>query len=553
MSSAEEAFHCILRHCDLEFRSVNSGQPQLGDLAVFLSDSAVGGYYSMMDRQTDQQLLAAYAERRCEAAFAELVRRHIDLVYSAALRMVREAHLAQDVTQGVFLALARNARHLTECTVLSGWLHRAARNLAANAVRSEARRRAREREAAAMHEFPSAEPDMTWDQVAPHLDAALGELSEPEREALLLRYFERKSAREMAELLSISDDAAQKRVNRAVERLRGFFGKRGVTIGSAGLVAALSAKAVQAAPAGLDASVSAATVLAHAGLRQAAAITTTKVLAMTTMQKTLIIGALTLGLGSAGYQMRQVADLQEEVRELRRQQAPLRDNLAQLRRQLGDAERRAAASEREDVGTRRNNGELLRLRGEVSRLRAEARELAQWKSTHSDDALDSTMKSWLGRANQLKLSLDLMPNSKIPELKLLKEDDWLSAARDAKFDTDADTRKSLATVWNAAEEAFLNRAQEALKKYQGVNGGQFPTDVAQLQPFFDPPLDAAMLSRWQIAPASTVPNLGVGDPIITQKGPVGAEWAPAELRLVIGAGGGKGATSPATEGPQSAP
>ena len=176
-----------------------------------------------MNNLTDPQLLRDYTERRSEAAFAEIVRRHVDLVYSAALRMVCDAHLAKDVTQGVFIALAQNARQLADRAVLAGWLHRTAQNLAANTVRSDVRRRAREQEAAAMNELLSTESDANWENIAPHLDAGLGELGEADRDALLLRYFERKSAREMAEILGTSEDAAQKRVSRAVERLREFF------------------------------------------------------------------------------------------------------------------------------------------------------------------------------------------------------------------------------------------------------------------------------------------------------------------------------------------
>ena len=148
---------------------------------------------------TDLQLLRDFARHRTDAAFAELVRRHVDLVYSAALRMVHDTHLAEDVTQGVFVVLAQNATQLTNHPVLSGWLHRTTQNLAAKAVRSDVRRRVREQEAVAMNELLSSEPDATWDRIAPHLDAALGELSDPDRDALLLRYFERKSAREIIE------------------------------------------------------------------------------------------------------------------------------------------------------------------------------------------------------------------------------------------------------------------------------------------------------------------------------------------------------------------
>ena len=197
---------------------------------------------------TDQQLLREYAERRSEPAFAELVRRHVDLIYSAALRMVCDSHLAEDVTQGAFVALARSAPRLTERVVLSGWLHRTAQNIAAQTVRTDVRRRAREEEAAAMNELLAGETDAAWEQIAPHLDAALGKLGEADRDALLLRYFERKSAQEMAQVLGVSDEAAQKRVSRAVERLREYLAKRGVTVGAGGLVVIISANAVQAGP-----------------------------------------------------------------------------------------------------------------------------------------------------------------------------------------------------------------------------------------------------------------------------------------------------------------
>src|SRR5689334_1949237 len=143
--------------------------------------------------------------------------------------MVRDSHLAEDVSQGVFVALAQNARQLADRPVLSGWLHRTTQNLAANIVRSDVRRRAREQEAVAMNELFSTESDALWDHIAPHLDTALGELSETDRDVVLLRYFQRKSARDIAQALGVSEEAAQKRVNRAVERLREFFAKRGVT------------------------------------------------------------------------------------------------------------------------------------------------------------------------------------------------------------------------------------------------------------------------------------------------------------------------------------
>src|SRR2546430_4411706 len=134
-----------------------------------------------------------------------------------------------------------------------------------------------------MNELLSAGSDVSWEHIAPHLDAALDGLSEPDRDALLLRYFERKSAREIAEILGTSEDAAQKRVSRAVERLRDFFAKRGVTVGASGLVVVVSANAVQAAPVGL------AVTLSTAGALVGTTIATTlENIAMTATQKILV-------------------------------------------------------------------------------------------------------------------------------------------------------------------------------------------------------------------------------------------------------------------------
>ncbi len=217
-----------------------------------------------MSEQSDQQLLRDYAERQSETAFAALVHRYADLVYSAALRLVGDADAAKDVTQNVFVALARNGPRLTDRIVLAGWLHGTTRNIAVKAVRTDARRRAREQEATAMNQLLSAETDPSWEQIAPQLDEALGELSEPDRDALLLRYFKNHDLRTVGALLGVSDDAAQKRVSRAVERLREFFARRGIAVGAGGLVVIISANAVQAAPVGLVVTISAA-VLAELG------------------------------------------------------------------------------------------------------------------------------------------------------------------------------------------------------------------------------------------------------------------------------------------------
>jgi RNA polymerase sigma factor (sigma-70 family) len=322
----------------------------------------------------DQDLLCDYAAHRSEAAFAELVRRHIDIVYSAALRMVRDAHLAEDVTQGVFVALARGAAQLTERSVLSGWLHRTAQNLAANVVRSDVRRRAREQEAAAMNELLAAEPEAAWERVAAHLDAALGELSEEERDALMLRYFQGKSAREIAAILGTSDVAAQKRVSRAVERLREIFARQGVTVGASGLVILLSAHAVQAAPAGLAAAIAAAIPPAAT---LTTAVTVTKAIAMTTLQKTAITVTIAAALGAGIYEVHQAAAMRDEVQTLREQQAPLSEQLQQLTRERDEATNRLARLSDASQAGKSNSAELLRLRGEVGLLRQRTNDLGR--------------------------------------------------------------------------------------------------------------------------------------------------------------------------------
>jgi RNA polymerase sigma factor (sigma-70 family) len=323
--------------------------------------------------------LRDYAGGRSETAFAELVRRYVDFVYSAAVRMVRDAHLAEDVTQDVFVALARNARPLKDRAVLTGWLHRTAQNLAANAVRSDVRRRVREQESAAMNELLSSTPDVSWEQIAPQLDAALGELGESDRDALLLRYFERKSAREMAHILGLSDEAAQKRVQRAVERLRDYFCKRNVTMGAGALAVVISANGVQAAPVGLAALVSDAAVLAATVVPTSTLIATTNSIAMTTIQKTVITAALALVAAAGIYEARQAAQWRRQNQALQQQQAAMSEQIRQLQAARNSAasskglgtrrfSRRACAAARWAACARRRAFCLEGVMGEVSRL-----------------------------------------------------------------------------------------------------------------------------------------------------------------------------------------
>ena len=274
-----------------------------------------------MNDHSHSQLLRNYAEARSEAAFAELVRRHVDCIYSAALRMVCDPHLAEDVTQGVFMALARSATRLLECPLLAGWLHRTAQNIAAQTVRTIERRRAREQEAAAMNELLAGQTDASWERIAPHLDDALNDLSETDREAVLLRYFHNRDFHSVGRALGVSDDTAQKRVSRAVERLRQHCARRDVTVGTTGLVAVISANAVQAAPVGLSATISTAAALVGPTLATSATVTAAKAIAMTTLQKALIAVTIVILSGTGIYKARQASLLRNEVTALQTQQA----------------------------------------------------------------------------------------------------------------------------------------------------------------------------------------------------------------------------------------
>jgi RNA polymerase sigma factor (sigma-70 family) len=292
------------------------------------------------------------------------VRRHVDFVYSAALRMVCDSHLAQDVTQGVFVALAKSASQLTLRPVLSGWLHRTAQNIAAQTVRTDVRRRAREQEAVTMNELLATEPDADWEHIAPHLDAALGELAESDRDAVLLRYFERKSAGEMAQVLGVSDDAAQKRVSRAVERLRELFAKRGVTVGTSGLLLLISANGLQAAPVGLTLTLSTATAFAGTTITS----TVTKAIVMTALQKTVIATIVVASIATPLVMYTKAAARQRAANELHQQQA---SELAKQQAENGGMS--VLASKTDNLKDRL--AELARLRAEAEALRKETNAL----------------------------------------------------------------------------------------------------------------------------------------------------------------------------------
>ncbi len=258
----------------------------------------------------DSTLLRRYAEDGSESDFAELVRRHLNLVYSAALRQVNgDTHLAQDVTQLVFTDLARKAAKLAGQRVLAGWLFTSTRFAAANLVRSTRRRQAREQEALLMQEMSlsdSAAP-FDWERIRPVLDEALAELDERDREAILLRYLGGCGFAEVGARLELSENAARMRVDRAVDKLRGLLARRGATSTAAALSLALASQATVAAPVGLAATVTGA---ALTGTGAAAAVT---YMTLTKLQLAFAGAVLAAGAGIYGVQEHTNAALRAEL------------------------------------------------------------------------------------------------------------------------------------------------------------------------------------------------------------------------------------------------
>jgi RNA polymerase sigma factor (sigma-70 family) len=211
-----------------------------------------------MPDANDMDLMREYARDHSEPAFAGLVQRHINLVYSVALRLTGNSEDAQDVTQAVFIILARKAAGLRERTVLTGWLYETTRFTAARFIRTRVRRQIREQEAYMQSSLNEPDTDGVWRQLSPLLEEAMTQLGEKDRALLALRFFENKSGAETAAALGIQEWAVHKRTSRAVEKLRSFFSRRGVSVSAGVLIAAVSANSLQAAPAGLAVTVTAA-------------------------------------------------------------------------------------------------------------------------------------------------------------------------------------------------------------------------------------------------------------------------------------------------------
>lgn len=312
---------------------------------------------------SDSDLLTLYVREGDEDAFATVVNRHLSLVYSAALRQVRIPALAEEVSQVVFLELARAAGSLGTHTRVSYWLYQVTHRRAIDLLRQETSRQRRESGAPLLLKNESA-PDCS--PVEQHLDAALLELEPTDRTAVILRYFEGKSLKEIGQALGTSENAAQKRVSRALEVLRARLAHRGVRIGARGLVLVMSSQAVSSASSKLVASI----LSAASPIAPSAFTTSTLVpLSVMTLNKSLLTGAFIILTAVAVYQALLSARLRGELQQLRTQVS-----------KTTDSNSLSGSTVSPSVDQQQRDAELLRLRGEVARL---GRELAEKESSNA--------------------------------------------------------------------------------------------------------------------------------------------------------------------------
>ena len=305
-----------------------------------------------MDHIDDADLLGRYAVGRDEQAFDALVRRHVDGVYSSALRRVGgDTHLAEDVAQHVFAALAHDAKSLCRHPALTGWLYTATRFAAANVVRSERRRKAKEEKVYAMHNVSigtTGAPEADWSTVGPILDKVLDHLGERDRTAVILRFMVHRTFAEIGSALQLSEDAARMRIDRALDRLREALARRGIMSSSAALAVVLTGNCVLGAPAGLASAVisnavSSATVATPSVLKVLHAMFAAKITSGIS-SSFAFVGVLSIAvIGVATYQYREAQSAESLLIHAQRQSQVQQLKLNELERKAQAADVRLAS------------------------------------------------------------------------------------------------------------------------------------------------------------------------------------------------------------------
>jgi RNA polymerase sigma factor (sigma-70 family) len=317
-----------------------------------------------MSLDDDAQLLRRYAARNDEGAFAEVVRRHLGPVYAVALRQVGgDTHLAHDVVQLVFTALARKAASLANRPALGGWLYRTTHYAARDVVRSERRRRVREQEASTMQERATdSDAGVDWDKLRPALDSILSELGDVDRDAVWLRFFEGRGFAEIGARLRLTENAARMRVERALQKLHAALGRRGVTSSTGALAVVLGQQGVGAVPAGLHAAVASAAIKA-AAIGGGGFLGTLGGVFLMSKINLAVTGALVIAAGGmAVRELRASRALAGEISELRR--------TAQAMEALRQENERLATSAMAVAGTNPEAAELLRVERRIEQMKA---------------------------------------------------------------------------------------------------------------------------------------------------------------------------------------
>ena len=422
------------------------------------------------------------------------------------------------------MALARHAHKLRDRLELAGWLHETSRNLAVSTVRTEERRRAREKEAATMQN-PDESQD-PWGRVAPHLDDALLDLNESDRAVVLLRYFQGKTAREIGEQLRLTEEAAQKRLSRAVEKLRTCFARRGVALTASSLMALLGAGTAQSVPPTLTAGILAAA--APIG-KSISLLGTTQLLTMTTMHKAAISLLLAAGIGAGLNEARRGANARAALADLQQEGRRLHEQARQAEQEREQATTLLEQARAEIAGLQAQAREVVTLRGEVARLRA----VRPLQADQRNDPFMQSVMSLVQRASELRSHLERMPDKNIPEMAWLTENDWLTAASTADLTSDIGTREALRQLRRLAKERLYPAWQNALTAYTKANHNQLPQDPVELQPFFERPVDVAVLRRYKMVRTGAVKGFSPDDWLIAERAPVDPEY---DTRFKMGLG-----------------
>jgi len=423
-----------------------------------------------------QQLLAQYVATGSEAAFRDLVSRYVDLVYSAAIRLVNgDTHLAEDVTQTVFADLARLARSLSREVMLGGWLHRHTCFVASKIMRGERRRQERERQAVEMSALEDHSA-ANLASLAPILDDAVNQLGAEDRAAILLRFFEQHDFKSVGEALGSNEEAARKRVDRALDKLQALLKVRGVALSGTALAATLAAGSVSAAPAGFALTVS-TVALTTAATGTGTTLTILQIMSMTKLKVAVIAAVVATGITIP-------LVLQHQTKN------QLAAANAALQEQRGETEKLTAENVRlaklvaqpapAPAATNNSSLELLRLRGEVARLRQDAALRTNGPSALSGIKADQGI--WQTIREQQKMGMGMLYKDFTKKLNLPKEqaDKFSELLADDVMENidhitavlrDGLTPQQMEPIFAGQEAALLEKVQtllgdEALGQYE---------------------------------------------------------------------------------------